>query len=105
MDLQAPDMRDRASIEPQCDRTFSLRTGLEVIDDQRRLFLTVDVETRTVATHLDLDPGPDSRQEVDVRFILGSALPAKPEPRPVGMLAVLSSIMPPLLIPVAADRG
>src|SRR5258708_1752466 len=103
--MQVTEMRDRASIEPQCDRTFSLRTGLEVIDDQRRLFLTVDVETRTVATHLDLDPGPDSRQEVDVRFILGWALLAKPEPRPVGMRDVLSGMIPPLLILGAAVGG
>src|SRR5713226_3199174 len=58
---------------------LALRPRLEVIDDQRRLLLAVDVETCTFATHVDLDLRPHARHEVDVRFVLGRKLLAKPE--------------------------
>jgi hypothetical protein len=56
-------------IAPERNRAFSLRTRLEVIDNQRRLFLVVDVETRAFATHFDFDLGPHARHQVDVRFV------------------------------------
>ena len=59
-------MRDGSSIDPQRHTSSSLRTRLQVIDDQCRLFLVVDVETRAFPTHVDLDLGPDGRQQVDV---------------------------------------
>jgi hypothetical protein len=76
-------MRHRALVDPLRDPSFALCPRLEFIDDQRRLLLTVDLETSTVALNFNLDPRPYAGPEVDVRFVLGWALLAKPEPRPV----------------------
>jgi hypothetical protein len=76
-------VRDGSSIDPQRHTSSSLRTRLQVIDNQCRLFLVVDVETRAFPTHVDLDLGPDGRQQVDVRFILLRAFLAKPKSGPV----------------------
>jgi len=61
-------------IAPEGNGASSLRTRLEVIDNQRRLFLVVDVEARAFATHFDFDLGPHSRHQVDVRFVFGRGL-------------------------------
>jgi hypothetical protein len=76
-------VRDGSSIDPERDTAASLRTSLQIIDDECRLFVAMDVETRAFATHVDLDLGPDARQEVDVRFILFRAFLPEAKPGPV----------------------
>src|SRR6266851_4197700 len=80
---QVPEMRDCAVVDPERNRSRSLHSGLEVVDDERRLFLTVDVEACAVATHVNPDRRPHVRQKVDIRFVPGRRFPAKPEPRPI----------------------
>jgi hypothetical protein len=78
-------VRDSSAIEEERDGTSSLRTRLEVIDDQRRLFLTVNVKTCTLAADVNLDLGPRVRHEVYVRFVLGRVLLAQTKPWPIGV--------------------
>ena len=78
-------MRNRPRADPQADGALALRARFQIVDHERRLFLTVDKETGTLAAHVNLDPGPDVRLEVDVRFVLGRGLLAEPRPRPIGM--------------------
>ena len=112
---EVPEVRDGSSIDPQRHTSSSLRTRLQVIDDQCRLFLVVDVETRAFPTHVDLDLGPDGRQQADVRFILlrafrsvhltpglalvsaSQGMPTKPRAPPSpggGVPAISASIIP-----------
>jgi len=44
-------MRDCAVVDPERNRSRTLHSGLEVVDDERRRFLTVDVETCAFATN------------------------------------------------------
>ena len=60
LDAQVPEVRDGARPDPQGDRSLGLRAGLDVVDDQRRLLLTMHVEPRPVAADLDLDLRPRS---------------------------------------------
>ena len=76
-------MRDGAAFDPQRPAPRPCCSRFQVIDNQCRLFLVVDVETRAFPAHLDLDLRPDGRQQVDVRFILLRVLLAKPKPGPV----------------------
>ena len=64
-------MRDGADVDPERDPSLALRPRLEVIDDQHRLLLAVDVETCPFATNFNLDLRPHARDEVYVRFVLG----------------------------------
>lgn len=70
-------MGHRAKVYPQCHRTFGVRAGFQVIDDERRLWLVVDVEPRLCAAHLDLDLGPFVGDRIAVRLVLLRALVAK----------------------------
>src|SRR6478609_7772460 len=98
-------MRHSSAIEPERDRAPSLRTSLDVIDDERRLFLIVNVEAGMVATDVDLDLRPHVRHEVDVRLVPGRSLLPEPGPRPVRVGDVLGGMIPPFLIVGAPVRG
>jgi hypothetical protein len=65
---QVPEVSDRAWFEPQGDAAVSLRARFEARDDQRRLFIVVNVEAGVFTAHFDLDLRPRTRHEVDVRF-------------------------------------
>jgi hypothetical protein len=97
-------MPDRAVVDPERNLSAALHPGLEVVDDERGLFLTVDVETCAVATHLNPDRRPHVRQKVDIRFVPGWRFLAQAEPRPVRERGVLRGVIPSLLVLGAAVR-
>ena len=99
-------MRHGSAIEPERDRAPSLRTSLDVIDDERRLFLIVNVEAGMVATDVDLDLRPHVRHEVDVRLVMLDGVSCRePRPRPVRVRDMLGGMIPPFLIVGPPVRG
>src|SRR5215470_8435063 len=82
---------------PVCSR-------FDVFDNQRRLFMVVDVETRLFTADLDFDLSPCSRNNVDVCFVLARRLLPKPGPGPLRKRDVLSGMIPALLIVGATVR-
>src|SRR5260370_12558953 len=102
---EVPEVSDCAWFEPQRDAAMSAGPRFDVFDNQRRLFIIVDVEARLFAAHLDFDLRPCSRHKVDVRFVLARRLLPKPGPGPLRKRDVLSGMIPALLIVGAAVRG
>src|SRR5438046_2726312 len=84
---------------------MSVCSRFDVFDNQRRLFIVVDVEARLFTAHLDFDLRPCSWHKVDVRFVLARRLLPKPGPGPLWKRDVLSGMIPALLIVGAAVRG
>src|SRR5260370_36269919 len=82
-----------------------VRARFDVLDNQRRLFIVVDVEARLFTAHLDFDLRPCSWHKVDVRFVLARRLLPKPGPGPLRKRDVLSGMISALLIVCAAVRG
>ncbi len=72
---------------------FALGAGLDVVDDQRGLWLVVDVEARVVAVDVDLELGPHAGLQVDVGFVLPREFLAQARPGPVGVRRVLRGVM------------
>ena len=97
-------MRDCAVVDPERNLSRTLHSGLEVVDNERGLFLTVDVQACAVATHLNPDRRPHVRQKVDIRFVPGWRFLAQAEPRPVRERGVLRGVIPSLLVLGAAVR-
>src|SRR5213594_4408959 len=95
---EVPEVSDRAGFEPQRNAAMSVCSRFEVFDNQRRLFVVVDVEARLFTAHLDLDLRPRSRHKVDVRFVLARCFFPKPGPGPLRKRDVLSGMIPALLI-------
>jgi hypothetical protein len=96
---------DGAWFEPQRDAAMSVCSRFDVFDNQRRLFIVVDVEARLFTAHLDFDLRPCSWHKVDVRFVLAWHLLPKPGPGPLRKRDVLSGMIPALLIVGAAVSG
>src|SRR5438552_5728749 len=101
-DRKVPEMRDGPRVQPKGDRTLAARPGLDVVDDQRGLWVAVDVEARPLATHLDPHLRPFAGHEIDIRLVPGRRLLAQPEPGPVGMGDVLGGMIAALLVLRAA---
>jgi len=91
--------------EPQRDAAMPVRALFDVFDNQRRLFVVVDVETRLCTAHLDFDLHPCPRHKVDVRFVPAWRLLPKRGPGPIRKRDVLSGMIPALLIVGAAVSG
>src|SRR6266850_3890182 len=99
-----PKVSDCAWFEPQRDAAMSVCSRFDVFDNQRRLFIVVDVEARLFTAHLDFDLRPCFWHKVDVRFVLARRLLPKPGPGPLRKRDVLSGMIPALLIVGAAVR-
>ena len=96
------EVRLGADVEPQRDRALAVRARLQVVDDERRLRLVVNVEFGEGPADFDLDLRQLARDEVDVRLVLLGRLLAKPEPRPVRVGDVLRRMIAPDLVVGAA---
>jgi hypothetical protein len=53
-----PEVSDCAPFEPQGDSAVPVRARFDVVDDQRRLVVVVDVEARVFTAYFDLDLRP-----------------------------------------------
>src|SRR6185503_19756953 len=105
LDLHITEVRHRAGADPQPDSALPLRSGFDIVDDQRRLRLIVNVEPCGVALDVDLHFRPLVRYHIDIRFVPGWRLLPQPRPRPVGIGDVLRRVIAPLLIVGAAVGG
>lgn len=98
-------MRNGANVHEERDSPCASPTRLEVIDNQRRLFLVVYVQAGAVATHVNPDPRPRAWHEVHVGLVLRGRLRAEAEPRPVRVGDVLGCVIASLLVVGAAIGG
>ena len=70
----------RARADPERHSTASVGTEFKIVDDQRRLFLVVKVETGGLAFDADPQPVPITRSDVCIALISAWVLDAQPLP-------------------------
>src|SRR5260370_6342667 len=97
------EVRDGLRTEPQSHGPFCVCAGLDIVDDQRRLWVLVDVESRPIAMHLDPDFCPLSRDEIDIGLVLVGRLFPKLVPLPVPIGHVMIRVIYELLLGLSYD--
>jgi hypothetical protein len=65
LDGQIPEVSHGSWFKPQCHAAARVCTRFDVVDDQSRLFVAVNIEPCPFAVHLDPDLRPLSGDEID----------------------------------------